>query len=83
MSQSCGLFHIRPETTAANGKCVGQNEKLIGVYSAEQSAREAIDRLKSKPGFCDWPHSFLTIAYALDREHWVDGFVTVSASPRK
>ena len=51
---------------------------LIGVYSTYAYAELAIKRLAQKPGFCDEPEGFEISAYTLDRDHWVDGYVTVS-----
>lgn len=64
------LHHVR-ETR--NGD---EDAKLIGVYSSEQQARSAIDRLKSPPGFCDHPESFSASGYELDVDHWIEGFVS-------
>jgi hypothetical protein len=61
--------------------------KFIGVYRTSQSARAAIDRLSVQPGFRDDPHiidplnddceeGFYLDEYALDKDHWAEGFVT-------
>lgn len=74
------LHHIHP---------VGDEEdvKLIGVYSTEETARAAVHRLASLPGFVDSPRlqtgyeetvdGFQISAYDLDKDHWTEGFVTV------
>ena len=50
-------------------------ELLIGVYSSVEEARAAIQRVKNKPGFADFQQGFEVCPYALDRDHWADGFV--------
>jgi len=49
-------------------------ELLIGVYSSKDEANDAINRLRDKPGFADFPKGFEIAPYELDRDHWVDGF---------
>jgi hypothetical protein len=53
------------------------DEKLIGVYSSEGAANEALERAKHLPGFCDLPEGFLIALYTLDEDHWREGYVTV------
>mgnify|MGYP006908289118 CR=1 FL=1 len=52
-----------------------ENVKMIGVYSEEKYAKEAIRRLNCKPGFSDSPSQFFIDAYELDHDHWSEGFV--------
>ena len=52
-----------------------EDEMLIGVYSTEQEANAAIERLKDKKGFIDDPLGFSVHRYELNRDHWTDGFV--------
>ncbi|MCA9599083.1 MAG: hypothetical protein KC776_37490 [Myxococcales bacterium] len=54
-----------------------EDEKLIGVYSTRQHAEAAIQRLRSLPGFSDFPDGFVIDEYALDEDHWTEGFVTL------
>ncbi len=49
-------------------------EKLIGVYSDEKQARQAIERVKDKPGFRDHPDGFEIAETTLDRDSWIEGF---------
>jgi hypothetical protein len=62
--------------------------KLIGAYGTRPLAIAAIARLSVQPGFCD--HSelidplvddsvegFYVDEYAIDQDHWEEGFVTV------
>jgi homoserine kinase type II len=50
--------------------------KFIGGYSSGQAAEDAIDRLKNKPGFRDYPEGFLVDAYEVGKDHWAEGFFT-------
>lgn len=50
-------------------------EILIGVYSSKQEASAAIERMKDKPGFGDFPQGFEVCPYTLDHDHWTEGFV--------
>ncbi|WP_454786547.1 DUF7336 domain-containing protein [Nocardia macrotermitis] len=56
---------------------VSADVKLIGVYSSMESAEEAVDRLRRKPGFITSPDGFIIDRYKLDRDHWADGFVSI------
>jgi hypothetical protein len=50
---------------------------LIGVYSDEKEAKQAIERVKDKPGFRDYPDGFLLDCYEVNEDHWQDGFVSL------
>ncbi len=52
-----------------------EETKLIGVYTTRQAANEAIGRLQGAPGFRDHPADFSVDEYALDLDHWTEGFV--------
>lgn len=55
----------------------GNDEELfIGAYSSENDARAAIDRLRDKPGFVNYPDGFQIHPYKLNLDHWTEGFVT-------
>jgi hypothetical protein len=61
--------------------------KLLGVYSSDSAAREAVSRLNRKPGFRDLPNiiaagsesteGFHITEYGLDQDvqGWADGYV--------
>lgn len=51
------------------------SEKLIGVYETEELAKEAIERLATKPGFLATPNGFLYEKCDLNRDHRTEGFV--------
>jgi len=55
----------------------------IGIYSSEENAKNAIENLKQKPGFCDTQNGFkikrvfrLFKPKLIDKTFWVEGFVT-------
>jgi hypothetical protein len=50
-------------------------ELFIGVYQTESDARTAIERLRNKPGFVDFPQGFMSETYELNKDHWTEGFV--------
>jgi len=47
---------------------------LIGVYRTEEAANSAIERLKDKAGFRDFPEGFRSYEAVLDRDGWTEGF---------
>jgi hypothetical protein len=59
------------------GEC--DETKFIGVYSSEQEAKDAINRLKDQPGFCDMPEAFHIDKYQINKDSWAEGFATVVA----
>ena len=50
-------------------------ELLIGVYSSEEEARTAIQRVKDKAGFAEFQAGFHIYPYTLDRDSWTEGFI--------
>jgi len=69
------LWHIY-ELTDSDG--TRDEEKFIGVFSSEEKAKNAIERLKGKEGLRDHPVSCFEIHKSkVDRVGWVNGFVTV------
>ena len=62
------LWHVR--------EVKGSDVKLfIGVYTTGQDARAAIERLKGKPGFADYPNGFQLHPHELNRDGWTEGFI--------
>ena len=59
-----------------------EETKLIGVYSTEQRAQQAIARLKQQPGFKDYPDDFQIELCGVDETGWQEGFITVAESLR-
>ncbi|MGA3371885.1 MAG: hypothetical protein ABSC48_09010 [Terracidiphilus sp.] len=58
------LYHIRD-----SGQLL-----LVGIYRSEADAEAAIERLKDKPGFVQFPDDFEIHTYELGVELWPDGF---------
>jgi hypothetical protein len=50
-------------------------ELLIGVYDSEAAATEAIGRLKSRPGFIEFPEGFKIYPRTIGQDSWTDGFI--------
>jgi len=49
-------------------------ELLIGVYETEADAKEAIGRLRDKPGFIVYPEGFMIVPYEMGKDRWTEGF---------
>lgn len=64
------LYHIRYEDTD------DEDIKLIGIYSSHKKAELAVERLKNKPGFIDFPDNFQIFDSVLNRDDWCEGFIT-------
>ena len=70
MSTMKKIFTLR-HTIVRDGD---EDHKKIGTYSSEQLAKQAIERVKGKPGFRD-PRGYFTIDPSiLDFDYWADGF---------
>lgn len=55
-----------------------EDAKLIGVYATADDAERAKQRVSSQPGFRDSPKGFEISQYEVGRDHWTEGFVTVT-----
>jgi hypothetical protein len=66
------LWHQRPLSDDET------DDKLLGVYSSEESARRRIRSASSVPGFADYPDAFTIDRYQVDKDEWTEGFVSVS-----
>lgn len=64
------LYHVRYEDTD------DEDFRIIGIYSSRKQAKLAIERMKKKPGFIDFPNGFQIIPSVLNRAEWLEGFVT-------
>ena len=51
--------------------------KLIGVYSTRGKAQDAIRRVYGELGFRDCLEGFSVDKYEIDKDHWVEGYVTL------
>jgi hypothetical protein len=50
-------------------------EKFIGIYSTEDKAKEAIERLRTQPGFREYSDCFEIHPQRVDATGWDEGFV--------
>lgn len=64
------LYHVLYEDTD------DEEVKVIGIYSSRKKAKLAKERMKKKIGFIDFPDDFQIVEDVLNRDGWVDGFVT-------
>jgi len=48
---------------------------MIGIYSSEEKAQQAVTALRDKPGFSDHPDGFEIQDATIDRTYMTDGFV--------
>jgi hypothetical protein len=55
-------------------------ELLIGAYRTEDDAKAAIQRLKDRPGFREYPEGFKAYEYVLGTDSWTEGFVRTEVS---
>ena len=62
------LHHVRADDEHGN------DAKLIGVYRSNASAEVAVKRLRTLPGFRDYPNGFSIDLYLLDKDYWAEGF---------
>ena len=46
---------------------------LIGIYSTEEKAKEALAHARTLPVFCDWHDEFSVASYTLDEDLWPHG----------
>ena len=54
-----------------------EDSKLIGIYSSRAAVDSAVARLRSQPGFRDYPVGFGVDEYQVDKDQWTEGFVTM------
>lgn len=62
------VFHAR-ETSVG-----GEDVKMIGAFSSQERAEEAILKISDQPGFRDLPDGFSVDEYKIDEIHWQEGF---------
>ncbi|HEU4956314.1 MAG TPA: hypothetical protein VFT40_01665, partial [Sphingomicrobium sp.] len=55
----------------------------IGIYASEADAAAAVEALKDKPGFRDYPEGFDIVPTRLGLTGWQEGFVTNIGPPPK
>lgn len=51
--------------------------KLLGVFSSESLANEAIEMYLNIKGFKDFPEGFEVSKYCIDKREWIEGFLTI------
>lgn len=51
--------------------------KLIGIYTTEKLAEEAVERKKNLEGFRDYPDGFEISENPLDTDLWTSGFISM------
>lgn len=51
--------------------------KLLGVFSSEEKAQEAIEMYRTLPGFCEHPQDFHLDKYLMNERYWTEGFFTI------
>ncbi|NII85340.1 MULTISPECIES: hypothetical protein [unclassified Pedobacter] len=66
------LWHTHYDESLSGGEDV----KLIGVYSTETKAEEALLRAKQLDGFKDFHEGFEISVNVLDKDEWTSGFIT-------
>jgi hypothetical protein len=55
-----------------------EDVEFIAAYSTRANAEAAVQRLRAQAGFRDFPDAFYVDEYPLDKDHWTDGFTTVT-----
>jgi homoserine kinase type II len=55
----------------------------IGIYASEADAQAAVQLLKEKPGFREYPDGFDITPQRLGLTGWTEGFVTEIGPPPK
>lgn len=52
--------------------------KLLGVFSSEEKAQQAIEMYRTLPGFCEHPQDFHLDKYSVGERCWTEGFFTIT-----
>ena len=63
------LEHIAGQGT------LNEDVKTIGIFSSDEKAQSAIERLKVVDGFSAFPEAFIVSRKRLDQISWEEGFV--------
>jgi hypothetical protein len=56
-----------------------EDTKIIGIFSTREKAEAALDHVRNRPGFRDWPEGFDISEYGLDGLEWSEGYDTIRA----
>jgi hypothetical protein len=62
------VFHTHDLSNGA------EDVKMIGVFSSKERGESVISKLAEQPGFREFPSGFSIDEYAIDKEHWQEGF---------
>jgi hypothetical protein len=54
-----------------------EDVKLIGVYTSEELAQAALERVRNQPGFQERPDGFVISEVRLDKDSWLEGYITI------
>jgi hypothetical protein len=55
-----------------------EDSKLIGVYTTNERAMSARAQSKLLLGFQDHPNGFHISTYEVNKDHWTEGYVTIT-----
>lgn len=58
---------------------IDENRKLIGYFSSPVLAQQAIDTVRTQPGFRDHPNGFEVLDEPVDTVGWDEGFISEDA----
>jgi hypothetical protein len=65
------LWHFRTDEQGCD------HDKMLGVFSTRDKAQQALDFLRDKSGFKDYPDGFEILSGAMDEYGLKEGFITV------
>lgn len=68
-------FNIGESQDESESDEIELSQKIIGYYSSEVKALQAIERLKSKEGFRSYPGGFRVYDAVVDQDLWRSGFI--------
>jgi len=77
--QRCGtmdvktVFVVQHVRRFSDGR---EDVKLIGVYTSQTLAQQAVGRFGLLEGFRDHPNGFSIDRYVVDHDYWAEGFRT-------
>jgi hypothetical protein len=76
MDQNIKVFLLQHVHIHSDGE---ESVKTIGVYSTQENAQQAIERLRLEPGFRSASEGFSIDSYLLDEDNWAEGYITTGA----
>ena len=54
--------------------------KVLGVFSSEKKAKDAIEMYRTLPGFCEHPQDLYMDPYRMDKGCWTEGYQTLEGA---